>query len=294
MPTDPSISDTLIGNRCTPRRCRTAAVLIRGLGLNTGVLLLLAGSANVWFRVDPTMGTPREVSEESQDGGQREKVPDVSARQWRACLQLILGGEYEKARRLAEELVRSYPGSSNAELLLGRTYHEEHRYELAESHFVRAVEFDPTNYRVRPYYGWCLYNLGKADQARTMFESLLQVKPNHPDPHFALGLLDFDADAFASAEVRFKTAIELAKALPGRRNGRALVGLADVYVRSGRLEEAKVELERAIKLNPDLYDAYFKLSRVLQRLGNDKGAERARAMYEKVRQRVRPSQGHAE
>lgn len=265
-----------------------------GLSLTIGASLLFVGSARARLWTDGEPKTNREVGAASQAGDQGAAARDISPGEWQEWTQLILGREFNKARCLAETLIGSYPRSSNAELLLGSTYHEEHRYELAESHFARAMELDPRNHQVRLHYGLCLYNLGKADEARKMFESLLEVKPNHPDPHYALGLLDFDADDLASAEVRFKTAIELGKALPGGRNGKALMGLADVYVRTGRLEEAKVELERAVKLNADLYEAYFKLSRVLQRLGNAKGAERARAMYEKIRQRVHPSQGHAE
>jgi hypothetical protein len=35
---------------------------------------------------------------------------------------------------------------------------------------------------------------------------------------------------------------------------------------------------------------YFKLSRALQRLGDEEGAARARRLHDEVRQRVRPSE----
>ena len=65
------------------------------------------------------------------------------------------------------------------------------------------------------------------------------------------------------------------------------MALADVLIRSGDLEHAQTQLTRSIELNPNNYEAYFKLSRVLQRLGDAAGAEQAREMHRQVRQRVR-------
>jgi hypothetical protein len=70
--------------------------------------------------------------------------------------------------------------------------------------------------------------------------------------------------------------------------GRAHARLGDLYVRLDDLAQAKRELETALALFPDEVEALFKLSRVLQRLGDPAGAEAARKRFEEARARARP------
>lgn len=211
------------------------------------------------------------------------------------CLRLLSAQRFDEARALGKKLVASYPKSSRAHLMLALGYHKDRRYEAAEPWFERAMALDPQDHIVWSFYGWCLYNLGKTADARRVFEGFLKIQPEHADAHFALGLLDFDADDIVSSEKRFRSAIQYAQKAGGRADeAKARARLADVLVRTDRLDQARQELERAVRLNPDLYGAYFKLSRVLQRLGDAQGAAQARRMHEQVRERVRPTRGHPE
>jgi Tfp pilus assembly protein PilF len=56
--------------------------------------------------------------------------------------------------------------------------------------------------------------------------------------------------------------------------------LADVYIRRDDLAAARVELEAATSLWPQHYAAFYKLSRVLNRLGESEAAQRAFRQYE--------------
>ncbi len=211
------------------------------------------------------------------------------------CLRLIQSERYGEARKLADKLVRDFPKSSRACLMLALADHKNHRYEAAKPNFEKAMELDPHDRAVWSFYGWCLYNLGRADEARGMFEKFLKAQPDYADAHFAIGLLDFEADQIADATTRFQTAIRLSAAAKSRsEEAKARARLADVFVRQEKLEQAKQELEKAVKLNPNLYGAFFKLSRVRLRLGDKEGAEQARRMYDLVRERIRPTKGHAE
>ncbi len=211
------------------------------------------------------------------------------------CLRLIGEHRFDAARALATDLVERDPSSSRAHLLLALTYHKQKRYASAEPLFAHAASLDPKDPAARVFHGWCLYNLGRAREAREAFEAAVAIDARSADAHFALGLLDYDADDLTSAERQFTASIALA-ARKGAKAGeaKARTRLADVHTRRGRLEEAKRELERAVQLNPDLYGAYFKLSRVLQRLGDSDGAAEARRMHNRVRERVQPAKGHPE
>ena len=205
------------------------------------------------------------------------------------CLQLIRSGNYAVARARLEPIVANHPGWARAHFLLALTHHKQQHYELAEPLFARSVLLDPKQHAVHVFYAWCLYYRGKPAKSGEMFEAYLVMEPGYPDAIFGLGLIDFDEDNIDSAEQRFREAIKLSIAA-GDQNTEAKTRarLADVLVRKGELEPARAELERSVALNPDNYEAYYKLSRVLQRLGDADGAKKAREMHKKVRDRLRP------
>lgn len=221
--------------------------------------------------------------------------PEPPAPELARCLQLINQGQWEAAGQRLGPLVKAFPTSARAHLLLGLTHHKQRQYLEARPWFARALALDPDDAPIRIYYGWCLYYLGESAEARTMFEEFLAVSEDYADAHFALGLLDFDADDLKGAAGRFARAIELAhKAKEREDEAKARVRLGDVYVRTAKLADARRELERAVELNPDLYSAYFKLAVVLERLGDAEGAEAARRKHAEVRERIHPNRGQAE
>ncbi len=191
--------------------------------------------------------------------------------------------------RLAS-VVAEHPGWARAHLYLGITYLKENRDGEARPFFERALELDPQQDATRIHYGWCLYSLGDTDAARKMFESYPQRKAGFAEASFALGLIDFDADDLDSAKVRFDTAIVQAQRLKDTRmEAKARARLADVFMRRDDIEDGRTQLEHSLQLNPDNYEVWFKLSRVLQRLGDADGAEQARRKHEEIRERRRPS-----
>lgn len=206
------------------------------------------------------------------------------------CLELIRRGRYAEARQRLEPVVALHPGWARASFYLGLTYHEEHRYGRAVELFRHALEADPEYHTPRVYLGWALYYLGDLDQAREALDAFLAVKPGYADAIFALGLIDYDEDDVDAARRHFEQAARLAReAGDASTEAKALARLADVRVRMGRWGEARKELERSIELDPDNYEVYYKLSRVLQRLGDTEGAERARARHQAIKARVRPT-----
>lgn len=221
--------------------------------------------------------------------------PEPPPRDVAICLQLVQRGLYEAAAQRLTLMVETYPSFARGHLLLGLTHHKQRHYEDARPLFARALELDPNDHPVRIYYGWCLYYLGDSAGAREMFESFLAVSPDYADAHFALGLLNFDSDKLDRATRRFVRTIELArKAHDPGDEAKARARLGDVHLRRGELDDARRELEAAVRLNPELYAAYFKLSVVFQRLSMTEAAERARKKHDEVRQRLHPKRGHTE
>ncbi|MCH7700158.1 MAG: tetratricopeptide repeat protein [Planctomycetes bacterium] len=206
------------------------------------------------------------------------------------CLELINHERYVEARMRLSPVVADHPGWARAQLYLGITYLKENRDGEARPYFERALQLDPQQDATRIHYGWCLYSLGDIDAARNMFESYPQQKAGFAEASFALGLIDFDADDLESATVRLDTSIARAQLLKDTRmEAKARARLADVFLRTDDLQDARTQLERSLKLNSDNYEVWFKLSRVLERLGDTDGAEQARRKHEEIRERRRPS-----
>ncbi len=206
------------------------------------------------------------------------------------CLKLIRQRQTARARELLEPVVADHPAWAKARFYLGLTYHREKRYERAAELFKRSLEVDPLYHLQRVYYGWCLYYLGDPEGAREMFESYLEVKPDYPDALFALGLIAFDADEIASAQRLFERVIVLAQTRnDAKTEAKGRARLADVLIRLDMIKPAKVQLERSIELNPDNFEVYYKLSRVLERLGEREAAQAARLKHDEVRARIMKS-----
>lgn len=206
------------------------------------------------------------------------------------CLELINHERYVEARMRLSRVVADHPGWARAQLYLGITYLKENRDGEARPYFERALELDPQQDATRIHFGWCLYSLGDIDAARNMFESYPQQKAGFAEASFALGLIDFDADDLDSAKLRFNIAIVQAQRRKDTRmEAKARARLADVFIRTDDLQDARTQLERSLKLNSDNYEVWFKLSRVLERVGDADGAERARRKHEEIRERRRPS-----
>jgi tetratricopeptide (TPR) repeat protein len=209
-----------------------------------------------------------------------------------SCLKLIRQRQTARARQLLEPVVADHPGWAKARFYLGLSYHIEKRYERAAELFKRALEVDPLYHTPRVYYGWCLYYLGDPEAAREMFESYLEVKPDYPDVLFALGLIAFDADEIERARRHFERVIALAQERnDAKTEAKARARLADVLIRLDMMKPARVQLERSIEMNRDNFEVYYKLSRVLERLGEPEAAQAARLKHDEVRDRIMKKDG---
>ncbi len=263
------------------------------------VVILLVGVEGLLAQsgaTDPPASGRQTDDAKGQDGADHSGAKDDSLASRKplppsdflpTCLTLIRHAQTAKARELLEPVVADHPAWAKARFYLGLTYHREKRYERAAELFKRALELDPLYHAQRVYYGWCLYYLGDPDAAREMFESYLEVKPDYPDALFALGLIAFDADEIEPARRHFERVIALAQERnDAKTEAKARARLGDVLIRLDMMKPARVQLDRSIEMNPDNFEVYYKLSRVLERLGEPEAAQAARLKHDEVRDRI--------
>jgi len=232
------------------------------------------------------------------------KPPRLDARLTDA-FRLIKAARYPEARQAAEAYLASgdagHPGQ--AQFILGLSYHRQRLYENARIHFVRAVELEPDYLTAYFFYGFTLFNLGRLDEARTAFERYLAQGPEEAEAVFGLGLVALEQDRVDDAERSFLRAITLAEAkgmgpvMPAMSTdaredlARYYARLADVHLRRDDLPKARAALERSVELWPQHFEPWHKLARVLRRLGDAAGADRAQARSDEAFRR-RTAGGH--
>ena len=239
----------------------------------------------------------------------------------------------DAAQEVLEHVVATSPDLAEAHDRLGALLFSRHQYELAVSHLGRAVQLDPTSAffsmhlaeallrgkqygtaldflsAVKDRFGnlpdyqykvaWAHYGKRQVAEAATELEGLIRQYRNLDLPHYSLGDCYIMLGRLGEAEQQYQSAIRLnpqkasyydalAQVLRKEGKGRldeaiislekalrlnpsdtqGQVQLALCYEQKGDLRKAQQYLEAAIRLQPDLLDAHRVLARVYYRQGN--------------------------
>ena len=193
-----------------------------------------------------------------------------------------LGEAYYHQRRYSaalKEFIKAEEINPNDHFLqndLGLVYKAKKKYDLAITHFKRALELEPE-------YSPARNNLGNAymakkdwdtaiSQYREVTEDVLYLTPHYPLTN--MGLAYMGKKNYKRAEQYFLEALQLQPNYPN-----ALVGLAKTYMAQGRVPEAILKLEKAVKRNPESGYIHFELAEAYRTTMEFK---KAHAEYETV------------
>ncbi len=157
-------------------------------------------------------------------------------------------GNYNRARSLAEDVIRLQPDLAQAQLLAGH----------------------------------CLSSLGRREEALPFYQAAVDRQPQNSFYHFHLGLVLSQIGQKQRGEQELQQAVSL-----NPSHAPALFELATLYNESGRLEEARLLLEKAVAVNPDFESPYYLLSRVYAKLGRSKDAQDMLAKFKQVQEAIR-------
>lgn len=202
---------------------------------------------------------------------------------------LIQAGETGPARIRIRQQIDAGSRDSRSFFLMGLAHHWDRHYAEAANWFERAEAAEPLYPPAAHFRGWALYHSGRSEESRVAFERHLNLVPTEGDSHFALGVLAIERGDLDNAEARLRTAIELQKDDPTRRHGhaKALARMSEVIEqRSEDLTTATALLATAVAEDPDLYEAHFRLARLLRRMGRPEAAEAAELAGHEAQARV--------
>jgi tetratricopeptide (TPR) repeat protein len=220
---------------------------------------------------------------------------------------LSSGADEAALARLAT-LLAAEPAHPHALYLRGYLHHRAKLYAKARPDFEKVLESGPAFKLadgVFVFYGWCCYYLGDLDAAEASFEAARRLGVDPADSSYGLGLVATERGDLALAEASFRESFRLAstalanKGAQAKRSDRVDVAKAEVRLatvllsraelepakRAALLEEARVNLERALVEVPGSDEAWFAASRLHRMLGNDEKAGEALERHLAIKQR---------
>jgi tetratricopeptide (TPR) repeat protein len=170
----------------------------------------------------------------------------------------------------AETLVKEFPTNDDAVYLEGLVHDEQGDSVTAMKFWERSLELDPTRADANDSLGHALLLRDEYENAEVYFRKALATDPKLATANFRLATALVHQGKFREA-----TAI-LEKANSLSAEGHRLLG--EAYQHLKQFGQAKASYETAIRLKPDLTEAYYGLSKVCAQLGEH---DRRDAYFEK-------------
>ncbi len=207
--------------------------------------------------------------------------------------ELRRAGKLEEAAAAYERVLKRAPGLAVAHLNLGLVRHDQHEYAASTKEFAAASSLDPSLFPARLYLGIDAYLWGHYEMARKALEEAVRLKPEDAESLYWLGLAQAaggdlqGAAKTLEAETKLRprdddglyqlqevylqlwkaTYERLAAANP--ESFRIHQVLAEGYVQSNRLDDAKREYNLVLKAAPRLtgvHEALGDIARQQQQL----------------------------
>ncbi|MGA2362304.1 MAG: protein kinase [Candidatus Aminicenantales bacterium] len=154
----------------------------------------------------------------------------------------FLNRDSKKAIEEYSALIQQFPMDSAAHTNLPLAYFFNREMQKAFEEGQRAVEFAPRNITARYNLVWYAVGAGKFDEAEKELQEVLKINPEFPEAQVLLALIQLAQDRPREAE---KTYLELSTK-GARANSLAAIGLADLALYEGRLNDARKTLDAGI------------------------------------------------
>jgi tetratricopeptide (TPR) repeat protein len=189
---------------------------------------------------------------------------------------LIRDNQPARGQLLVDRILRE-GDSAEARLLLGTTKMNAQEFAEALVDLKKASELDPQLPDVFSYYGMALLSTGDVTAAATAFRKELESNPNDFVSNLQLGALLKQDQRYDEAKTLFDRALSVRPGDPGVRYQTATLDLVN-----GNIEQACATLEQLIKESPHFVEAHVSLATVYYRLKRKADGDRERATVLKL------------
>jgi tetratricopeptide (TPR) repeat protein len=207
-------------------------------------------------------------------------------KQFELAQQWMRSGNLSQAVKILSKLIDDSPDAVPYLLLRGEAYLRFERYELAVVDLAKVVHQDNKNIRGLNNFGVALIRTHKYNDAKDIYEYLLELQPDNFDAYINLGNIH---QALFQSQDALNVAMKAIALRPTA--GIAYNNLGSALGDLNHIQEAKEAYITANALDPSYVPAYINLAQLQEKSGN---RSEARDLYEKVLLLKNISPGEAE
>jgi tetratricopeptide (TPR) repeat protein len=169
---------------------------------------------------------------------------------------------YEKAEKIAKDILNAYPLDDFTLKCLGDIYNQHNDHLQAIKIALKILEIHPESHDAHHNLGIHCQALGRINEAEIYFKKALEINPVHIPSYDRLALL-FKQD------LRYKEAVGVLELALSKAKGEStLILLAEVLLELEELEASKKYFSEVLKISPNNISAIFSLGRVHLSSGN--------------------------
>lgn len=221
------------------------------------VVRLLSAAVLLWGAF-----TVEGRAQNAQPPGEANKTAAEIKHKFKDALAAYRNQQYAKAESELTSLLASSPESFEVNELAGLVFVAESEYAKADRYLAKAVRVRPDVAEARTAFATNLLRLQKTREAEKEFRRAERLQPRSYDPNHNLGEFYIQAGDIASAIPFLKRAQEIDPT--AYNNG---YDLALAYDRTGKLDEARLQLEQLITSH-DSAELHSLLGEVEEKSGN--------------------------
>ncbi len=186
----------------------------------------------------------------------------VSPKKLDTIPKLLKQGKNLQAIKIAKQIISKDPKNYLAHYYLGKAYIKDNRPELAIIEYKTVDEnalfgegIDEVQFRKE--YAKLLLKYNQQNEALKNFLLLTKQSPNDPDNYYQAGLI-------YEQQNRYDIALGLMQkcAILDKKHAKAHAEIGLMFYRTKKFNEAKKEIDIALKLSPDTYSSYYYLGKI--------------------------------
>jgi superkiller protein 3 len=179
---------------------------------------------------------------------------------------------------LSERLMKDFPDSVNAIMLMGNLWERYGDATKALEYFKKVLERDPNRPDVYKGIGWFFMHKEQYEQAIENWQKALEIDPNIPDMHNNIAL------ALMGQKKQNQAIEELEKDIKiSPRSSFSYFLLGQLYLQQNEYEKAGKYYEKAIEIQPSYTNAYYGLFTLSTKLKQQDKAKEYMAVFKKLK-----------
>lgn len=211
------------------------------------------------------------------------QLPEVPFRKEFAALQLKFN-QLDGALREYLLLTKMDPHTADNFFRTGEIYEKQNRKDLALAVYKKCLALDPKNAKAHASVGYILFQAKQLGEAKKELDLAIRLNPETYSCYYYLGKLLKEAKDYGGAVKAFDKAQR-----DSEFKQKALIERATCYMMANRLDNAQIDLQRAIELDKDgtsndtLYARYFLAACFEKSRKIEKAIEQWEVIYSKNR-----------